>query len=75
MCNKMIKFSINRKKHIDELKFCFLCGSESFKVTKYINTPDANDLKRFKDINKCDCFDCGFKHIFQDRKGKKNGEN
>jgi len=55
-------------------KCCPQCNSENYTTTLAAFILDLNNKDDYQDLNKCECTDCGDKHLAHDRvpKIKKN---
>lgn len=55
------------KKYQEEHRYCPKCGSDKYMTTLVAYMVDIDNLNDYKDLNNCDCSDCGDKHIVHER--------
>lgn len=61
-----------RKQYNEEHKCCPKCGNEDHYSTMAGYILDVSKPEEYKNLNRCECVNCGDKHLAHDRVPKNN---
>jgi len=74
MLNKLIENSMFFEKYSKDHEFCPNCGEKSYKITFRGYFLNLIDQGTYKDLDECECPNCGDLHVCHDQISKEEAE-